>query len=50
MKLNDDKYHQKIRNAINTKLNHKQVFILKVVGVVFVVLLLGITIGEMIVS
>lgn len=45
MKLNDDRYHQKIRSAINTKLDHEQVSKLKYIGTLFAVILLGITVG-----
>jgi hypothetical protein len=45
MKLNDDRYHQKIREAINTKLNHSEITKLTFLGMLFLILLLGITLA-----
>lgn len=47
LKLNDDRYHQKIREAINTKLNHEEIAKLTYLGIAFIFLLLLITVGEM---
>lgn len=48
LKLNDDRYHEKIRAAINTKLSHEEVRSLKYIGMVVAFLFVGATILQMI--
>ena len=48
MKLNDDRYHEKIRSAINTKLSHQEVRWLKYVGIIVAVLFIIATTAQMI--
>lgn len=47
MKLNDNRYQEKIRSAINTKLNHEEVSHLTYFGFLFAILIIAITILEM---
>lgn len=47
MKLNDNRYQEKIRSAINTKLNHEEVSHLTYSGFIFAFFIIAITIVEM---
>lgn len=47
MKLNDNRYQEKIRSAINTKLNHEEVSHLNYFGFLFAFFIIAITILEM---
>ena len=50
IKLNDETYHEKIRAAINTKLNHKETFHLRMIALLLLIVLIGITIVQMIIT
>lgn len=47
MKLNDDRYQEKIRSAINTKLEHEEVVHLKYIGIVIGIIFVGVATGQM---
>lgn len=47
MKMNDNRYQEKIRSAINTRLEHSEVGVLKWVALVIGGLFVGVTVGQM---
>ena len=45
-KLNDERYHEKIRAAINTKLSHNEIFKLRILSLLFITFLFVLILGH----